>query len=1341
MAVTIIDKLEIQNNPTLAVATGTRIEIDTTGFAGNLSSADDTVQKALDTIDNLSIGGSYTDENAQDAVGSILVDSATIDFTYTDATPSITASVIQAAIDHTAISNIGTNTHAQIDSHIANTSNPHSVTKTQVGLANVTNDAQLKIASNLSDLASAATARTNLGVAIGSDVQAYNAGLADIATIAGGATNGFIMRTATNDFTVRNLLGTANRISITNDDGVSGAPTIDIAATYVGQTSITTLGTISSGTWNATAIAVSAGGTGASSAFAARTNLGLAIGTDVQAYDAKLAAFTGLTGAVDKLPYFTGTSTMDVTTLTTEARAVLDDTSFTAMRATLGLVIGSDVQAYDADLAAIAGLTSAANKLPYFTGAGTAALADLTSFGRTLIASADATAIQAAIDLEIGVDVQAYDTNLAAIAALDDTAPGYIAQTGFGAYAKRTLTGTSNRLTVSNGDGQTGNPVFDISSSYVGQSSITTLGTITTGVWSGTAILYSKIQNVSATDKILGRSTAGAGVIEEITCTSAGRDLIAGADASAQRTTLGLGTLATQSGTFSGTSSGTNTGDQTITLTGDVTGSGTGSFAATIANSAVSLAKMADVATSTVFYRKTASTGAPEVQTLATLKTDLGLTGTNSGDQTITLTSDVTGSGTGSFAVTIANDAVTYAKMQNVSATDKLLGRSTAGAGDVEEITCTAAGRALLDDADAATQRTTLGLGTLATQSGTFSGTSSGINTGDQTISLTGDVTGSGTGSFAATIANDAVTYAKMQNVSATDKLLGRSTAGAGDVEEIACTAAGRALLDDADAATQRTTLGLGSIATQASNSVSISGGSITGITDLAVADGGTGASDASTARTNLGLAIGTNVQAFDATLTAVAALDSSAGYLVMTAADTFAKRTLTGTSNQVTITNGDGTTGNPVFSLPQSIHTSATPQFSNLGLGAAASASRLYVSGNVSTTAWAVAGPGVNIEAATYTNTSSSGTVATVGINTIGSPTIATSNTVTFTNAATLYVNGSPIAGTNTTITNPWGIWLDSGNARFDGAVGIGNISATPVTDLEISSQAAVDGSDPTAITIRSTANSGTWTTNAHWGRLDFWSNDGSGLGSGVRARIAAAASAASGAGTNLIFYTDAGGALTECFRFSNDGYMQVGQSSAAAGLAVSVLATAPVVLRLDAPSGHSNDVFQVFSTTSGSLTRYFTVKNLGEAVVGTSTTAGGRLHVDTGGVGNVGMYVKAAASQTADLFQAATSAGTVVFSVGAAGDVTMADAKNIIVNTTTGTKIGTGTTQKLGFYNATPIAQRSGAAQAAVATTAATNVTPYGYTTQAQADAIITLLNELRAWAVAQGFIKGSS
>jgi len=64
------------------------------------------------------------------------------------------------------------------------------------------------------------------------------------------------------------------------------------------------------------------------------------------------------------------------------------------------------------------------------------------------------------------------------------------------------------------------------------------------------------------------------------------------------------------------------------------------------------------------------------------------------------------------------------------------------------------------------------------------------------------------------------------------------------------------------DSATARTNLGLGSIATQSSSNVYITGGSVTGITDLAVADGGTGASNPNDARLNLGLVIGTNVLA-----------------------------------------------------------------------------------------------------------------------------------------------------------------------------------------------------------------------------------------------------------------------------------------------------------------------------------------------------------------------------------------------------------------------------------------------------------------------------------------------
>ena len=76
-------------------------------------------------------------------------------------------------------------------------------------------------------------------------------------------------------------------------------------------------------------------------------------------------------------------------------------------------------------------------------------------------------------------------------------------------------------------------------------------------------------------------------------------------------------------------------------------------------------------------------------------------------------------------------------------------------------------------------------------------GAGGGVSDGDK-----GDITVSGSGATW-TIDNGVVTYAKIQNVSATDKVLGRSTAGAGSVEEIDCTSAGRSMIGAADAAAQ----------------------------------------------------------------------------------------------------------------------------------------------------------------------------------------------------------------------------------------------------------------------------------------------------------------------------------------------------------------------------------------------------------------------------------------------------------------------------------------------------------------------------------------------------------
>jgi hypothetical protein len=132
--------------------------------------------------------------------------------------------------------------------------------------------------------------------------------------------------------------------------------------------------------------------------------------------------------------------------------------------------------------------------------------------------------------------------------------------------------------------------------------------------------------------------------------------------------------------------------------------------------------------------------------------------------RTVTAGTGLTGGGTlaADRTLTLADDGVTFAKMANI-ATDVLIGRDSAGTGDPEALTVSG------------------GL--------EFSG-SGGI----RRSALTGDVTAAA-GSGTTTIANDAVTYAKMQNVSATDKVLGRSTASAGDVEEIPCTSGGRALI------------------------------------------------------------------------------------------------------------------------------------------------------------------------------------------------------------------------------------------------------------------------------------------------------------------------------------------------------------------------------------------------------------------------------------------------------------------------------------------------------------------------------------------------------------------
>ena len=145
-----------------------------------------------------------------------------------------------------------------------------------------------------------------------------------------------------------------------------------------------------------------------------------------------------------------------------------------------------------------------------------------------------------------------------------------------------------------------------------------------------------------------------------------------------------------------------------------------------------------------------------------------------------------------------------------------------------------------------------------------------GNNTGDQTITLTGDVTGTGTGSFAATIGPKKVTYSKIQDASGTSKLLGSNSTGA-TIQEItlgtnlsmsgstlnAAVASGSVTSVNADGGTSGFSFTGGPVT---------SAGTLSMTGTLVVASGGTGATSASGARTNLGLGIGTDIPALDGT-------------------------------------------------------------------------------------------------------------------------------------------------------------------------------------------------------------------------------------------------------------------------------------------------------------------------------------------------------------------------------------------------------------------------------------------------------------------------------------------
>ena len=422
---------------------------------------------------------------------------------------------------------------------------------------------------------------------------------------------------ASKKLTVSNLVGLMDGTGLTASSGV-----LSVDAS---QTQITAVGTIATGEWQATDVAVAHGGTGASSASGARTNLGLVIGSDVQAYDAELAAIAGLTSAANKGIQFTGSGQAATYDLTAAGKALLDDADAAAQRTTmgvaigsdvqayharladisgldvtdggiivgdgsnfvlesgsvarasLGLSIGSDVQAYDAELAAIAGLTSAADKGIQFTGSGQAATYDLTAAGKALLDDANAAAQRVTMGVEIGVDVQAYDAELAALAGLTSAADKGIQFTGSGqaatfdltaagkallddadAAAQRTTLGlvigtdvlaqqaigiaNDNLVEMDDADAESGDFARFTANGLEGREASEVRGDLSlvpgTDVQAYDAGLASIASLTTSADKMI--YTSGSDTYAVTSLTSAGRAILDDASASAQRDTLGL---------------------------------------------------------------------------------------------------------------------------------------------------------------------------------------------------------------------------------------------------------------------------------------------------------------------------------------------------------------------------------------------------------------------------------------------------------------------------------------------------------------------------------------------------------------------------------------------------------------------------------------------------------------------------------------------------------------------------------------------------------------------------------------------------------------------------------
>ena len=415
--------------------------------------------------------------------------------------------------------------------------------------------------------------------------------------------NGNINALVTGVSSVNGLVGAVALTGTTNRLTISAANVFDISANYIGQSSITTLGTITTGVWNGTSIV----DTYISSASTWNAKQNALSGTGFVKSTAGVISY-------DTNTYLTANQTITLTGDVTGSGSTSIATSISNATITAKLLTGyisgaGTISATDSILSSIqklngniSALVTGVSSVFGRTGAVVAISGDYTT---TLITEGtnlyftNSRAINSLLTGYISGSgtISVTDSILSSIQKLNGNIGALVTGVSSvnGLTGSVSLTGTLNRLTISAAN------VFDISANYIGQSSITTLGTITTGIWNGASIIDTYISsatnwNIAYTNRIISLTTTGnsgsstllSNVLNIPTYTLAG---LGGQPLNTNLTSLSSLTYVsgsfvkmTAAGTFSLDTNVYLTTNQTITLSGDVTGSGNISIVASISN-------------------------------------------------------------------------------------------------------------------------------------------------------------------------------------------------------------------------------------------------------------------------------------------------------------------------------------------------------------------------------------------------------------------------------------------------------------------------------------------------------------------------------------------------------------------------------------------------------------------------------------------------------------------------------------------------------------------------------------------------------------------------------------